>query len=188
MKVEATIHFGKKGKKKQALRAKPPVVGRTPRIAKLMALAIRFEGLIADGTVADYSELAELAQVSRARITQIMNLNLLAPELQEWLLFLPPVESGRDSITLGGLQAVCLEADCVQRSMGFNSREQGMDGAAPFVLTEKKKAATKRTGSSSTALAELSPPNKNARNRNRVHLSVVYAYGCRAPLRVLRGK
>ena len=39
MKVEATIHFGKKGKKKQAQKVKPPVVGRTPRIAKLMALA-----------------------------------------------------------------------------------------------------------------------------------------------------
>ncbi|MDX1930083.1 MAG: hypothetical protein SFV81_26385 [Pirellulaceae bacterium] len=90
MKVEATINFGKTGKKKQAQKAKPPVVGRTPRIAKLMALAIKFEGMIADGTVEDYSELAELAQVSRARITQLMNLNLLAPEIQERLLFLPP--------------------------------------------------------------------------------------------------
>ncbi len=54
MKVEATIHFGKQGRKKQAQKAKPPVVGRTTRIAKLMALAIRFEVLIADGTVSDY--------------------------------------------------------------------------------------------------------------------------------------
>ena len=111
MKVEATIHFGKKGKKKQAQKAKPPVVGRTPRIAKLMALAIRFEGLIADGSVSDYSELAELAQVSRARITQIMNLLLLAPSIQEELLFLPHVEIGRDTVTFKRLQAVCLEAE-----------------------------------------------------------------------------
>ena len=48
---------------------------------------------------------------NRARITQIMNLNLLSPQLQEALLFLPPVETGRDSVTLRGLQAVCLEVD-----------------------------------------------------------------------------
>ena len=111
MKIEATIHFGKTGKRKVIRKPKPQTVGRTPRIAKLMALAIRFEGLIADGTVCDYSEMAELAQVSRARITQIMNLNLLSPKLQETLLFLPLVENGRDSITLKELQLVCLEAD-----------------------------------------------------------------------------
>ena len=109
MKVEATIHFGKTGKKKQAQKTKPQVVGRTPRISKLMALAIRFEGLIADGTVSDYSELAELSQVSRARITQIMNLNLLAPDLQEKLLFLDQVKKGRDAVALKALEEVCLE-------------------------------------------------------------------------------
>ena len=111
MKVEATIHFGKKGKRKPVQKSKPSVIGRTPRIAKLMALAIRFEGLIADGTVSDYSELAELAQVSRARITQIMNLLLLAPDIQERVLFLPQVESGRDALTLAELQSVALEVN-----------------------------------------------------------------------------
>ena len=110
MKVEATIHFGKQGSKKQVPKSKPTVIGRTPRIAKLMALAIRFEGLIADGTVADYSELAELAHVSRARITQIMNLLLLSPDLQETVLFLPPTANGGDMLTLGYLQTIALES------------------------------------------------------------------------------
>ncbi len=111
MKVEATIHFGKQGKKKQTQKAKPPVVGRTPRIARLMALAIRFEGLIAEGTVSDYSELAELAQVSRARISQIMNLLLLAPDIQESLLFMEPVTTGRDTIILMNIQRMTLEVN-----------------------------------------------------------------------------
>ena len=76
-----------------------------------MALAVRFEGLIADGTVSDYSELAELTQVSRAQITQVMNLLLLAPNIQAMRLFLPNLELGRDSITLKRLQAACLEAN-----------------------------------------------------------------------------
>jgi hypothetical protein len=60
-----------------------------PRIARLMALAIRFEGLLRDETIQDYAELARLGQVTRARITQIMKLRLLAPDIQEQILFLP---------------------------------------------------------------------------------------------------
>lgn len=111
MKIEATIHFGKVGRRKAIRKPKPPVVGRTPRIAKLMALAIKFEGMIQRGEVADYSELAHLAQVARARMTQIMNLNLLSPVIQEELLFLPQVESGRDTMTLAQMQNVALEVN-----------------------------------------------------------------------------
>ena len=46
----------------------------------------------------DYAELARIGHVSRARVTQIMNLNFLAPDIQEDLLFLPRVERGRDPI------------------------------------------------------------------------------------------
>ncbi len=76
-----------------------------------MALAIRFEGLIADGTVSDYLELADLAQVSRARISQIVNLLLLAPDIQESLMFLPQVENGRDTLTLAEMQSLTLEVN-----------------------------------------------------------------------------
>ncbi len=36
---------------------------------------------------------------SRARLTQIMNLLWLAPDIQEEILFLPPTARGRDAIT-----------------------------------------------------------------------------------------
>jgi hypothetical protein len=52
----------------------------------LLALAVRFEGLLADGTVRDYADLARLGGVSRARITQIMSLRRLAPAIQERIL------------------------------------------------------------------------------------------------------
>ena len=63
-----------------------------PRIARLMALAIRFEGLLRDGTVRDYAELARLGRVTRARMTQIMKLHDLAPDIQEEILFLPVIK------------------------------------------------------------------------------------------------
>jgi hypothetical protein len=65
------------------------LAGRVPRIARLMALALRFEHLVQSGTVRHYAELARLGQVSRARVTQIMNLLHLAPDIQEAILFLP---------------------------------------------------------------------------------------------------
>jgi len=61
----------------------------TPRISSLMGLAIHMQELVDRGEVADYADLARLAHVTRARITQIMNLLRLAPDIQEQLLFLP---------------------------------------------------------------------------------------------------
>jgi hypothetical protein len=85
--------------------------GRIPRISKLMALAIRFDQLIRDGVVANQAEIARLGFVSRARVTQIMDLLNLAPEIQETLLFLPRVERGKDPVTERELRAVVAEAD-----------------------------------------------------------------------------
>ncbi len=64
-----------------------------PRIARLMALAIRFEGMLRNHTIRDYAELARLGRVTRARITQIMKLLDLAPDIQEQVLFLPTISS-----------------------------------------------------------------------------------------------
>jgi hypothetical protein len=63
-----------------------PTPDRLPRITKMMALAIRLDHLIKTGQVIDQAELARLGHVSRARLTQIMDLNLLAPEIQEEIL------------------------------------------------------------------------------------------------------
>ena len=57
-----------------------------PRMRRLLALALKMEQMIQEGTVKNYSELAHLGQVSRARITQVMNLLQLAPDIQEEIL------------------------------------------------------------------------------------------------------
>jgi recombinase len=76
-----------KGRMAEATARAGPAPDRSPRITRLMALAVKFEGLIQQGVVKDYAELARLGQVSRARITQIMNLLNLAPDIQEEILF-----------------------------------------------------------------------------------------------------
>ena len=51
-----------------------------------MALAIKFQDMVDRGEVRDYADLARLGHVTRARMSQIMNLLLLAPDIQEALL------------------------------------------------------------------------------------------------------
>jgi len=104
--VTRKIHFTFKSRRKQAVLGPPPErpevpkpVGRIPRVSKLMALAIRFERLLREGKVAGHTELARLAHVTQPRMTQIMNLLYLAPDIQEEILHLPPVTQGRDPIT-----------------------------------------------------------------------------------------
>ena len=75
----------KSGQSDQVSAAGSP--SRIPRIARLMALAIKFETMVERGEVRDYADLARLGYVTRARITQIMNLLMLAPDIQEQLLF-----------------------------------------------------------------------------------------------------
>jgi len=80
--------------------------GNIPRVAKLLALAVRFEKLVKRGDIQDYADLARLGYVTRARITQIMNLLNLAPDIQEDILFLPNTMKGRDPILEKDLRPV----------------------------------------------------------------------------------
>jgi len=111
--------------------------GRVPRVARLMALAIRFEHLVRTGQVAGYSHLARLGRVSRARISQVMNLLLLAPDIQEEILFLPRVLYGRDPVQMQHLQPIALEWDwgrqrrrwaCLLRDLLPQEKESGKTG------------------------------------------------------------
>jgi len=76
-----------------------------------MALAIRFEGLITRGEVRDYAELSCLGHVSRARVTQIMNLLNLAPDIQEEILFLPRTVEGADPIVERHVRPIMAEVN-----------------------------------------------------------------------------
>lgn len=89
----------------------PVEPGRIPRIAKLMALAIRFEEKLQQGHVRDMAHLARLGHVSRARLTQIMNLRLLAPDIQEELLRLPRTLKGRAPIKYHDVVPIIQDSD-----------------------------------------------------------------------------
>ena len=133
--IAGTIHFGRRGKAKELRVGPTPAplpTGRVPRVARLMALALKFEGLVRSGAVTDYAELARLGHVTRARLTQIMNLTLLAPDIQEALLFLPRVEQGRDPLVLRDLQTMAVTLD-------WHKQRKAWAGLLATVQGEKSK-------------------------------------------------
>lgn len=115
-RIEFKVHFeaSRRGRKRAVVGVKPAAPaqpGNLPRVTRLMALAIRFDQLIRDGEVADYADIARLGHVTRARVTQIMNLLHLAPDIQEAILNLPRVERGHDPLTERDLRPIAAIVD-----------------------------------------------------------------------------
>jgi hypothetical protein len=86
----------RRGRALPAFRLRPAkeTLTRPPRLARLLALAHKLDGVVRTGQVKDYAELARLAHISSARIGQIVVLGLLAPAIQEHILFLPAEKAG----------------------------------------------------------------------------------------------
>jgi len=94
-------------------------------LARLMALAIRLDGLMQTGAIKDYATLARLGHVSRARITQILNLVHLAPDLQEAILFLDQDLIDAARVTLGTLQPLTALLDWSQQRRAWRKLRGG---------------------------------------------------------------
>lgn len=86
--------------------APEPAAGpRVPAVASTLALAHALQAMIDRGDVRDQAELAERLGFTRARITQILDLTLLAPDIQTEILF--AIEnSGRDRVTERDLRRI----------------------------------------------------------------------------------
>ena len=94
--------------------------GKIPRISRLMALAIHCDELLRTGLVANQSALAEHAQITPARLTQILTLLNLAPDIQEELLFLPRTTAGRGEIQEKDVRRIAMELDWEKQRKKWN--------------------------------------------------------------------
>jgi hypothetical protein len=90
-----------------------PVIptGRVPRISRLLALAHHCFRLVQSGAIINQSELAHFGQISTTRITPIIWLDNLAPDIQEEILFLPRTTHGRDAIKEAELRPIAKTLD-----------------------------------------------------------------------------
>lgn len=104
-----------RGRKTVEKGAKPlaPAVpeGRVPKLARLLALALKLDSQLRGGAFTDHAQLAALGRVSRARISQIVSLAYLAPDIQEAILFLPRTVRGRDPVILHDVLPIAAEVD-----------------------------------------------------------------------------
>jgi hypothetical protein len=85
----------------------PAPQGRPPRIARVLALAHRLDGLMKEGKAKRYRELAEAGGITPTRLSQILVLVALAPDIQEYILFLSPGEA--DGIIEARLRKIARE-------------------------------------------------------------------------------
>jgi hypothetical protein len=97
------IYFakGRHGRKKICIGEPPPELppeGQLLRITRLMALAIHYQACLENGTYENQADIARKGLVSQMRVSHLMELNMLAPAIQEELLFWPKKTRGRDPI------------------------------------------------------------------------------------------
>ncbi len=102
-----TVNFGQTAPR----RATRAATGRIPRVTRTLALAHKIDGMIRAGELRDLADAARAVGVTRARMTQVVNLLLLAPEIQEAILDLPSVTKGRDPVSERGLRGIVAESD-----------------------------------------------------------------------------
>jgi hypothetical protein len=109
--VSGALHRVRRGRGK-GFSAKPPAEPsrRPARVALTLALAHQIQRAIDRGEFRDQAEAARRLGVTRARLTQILDLTLLAPDLQEAILFLD-VEV-RLSIPTEGASRNAVRATC----------------------------------------------------------------------------
>jgi hypothetical protein len=88
---------------------------KRPRIVRLLKRARDFRRMLDTGVVASQADLARRFHVTRARVTQLLNLLRLAPDLQETLLSLPVGTSGR-LVNERGLRQACELDHAAQRA------------------------------------------------------------------------
>ena len=135
LKVTYRVHVAQRGQRLRLMEGAPPEPasepepqGTIPRVSRLLALAHHIQELLDTGQVKDLAEVARRGRVTRARVTQIMNLLLLAPDIQEEILFLPPTKKGKDPIALRGIRRVLGEPSFTRQRNLWRGIGQEMRG------------------------------------------------------------
>jgi hypothetical protein len=118
---EARNTARKSGRKPAGETNREPAGPQLPRITRLMALAIQLQGLKHEHADLSDQDLARLGHVSAPRLTQILNLLHLAPDLQERLLWLEPNPKGRDRVHEPALRRLTKLYDWRQQRLAFEA-------------------------------------------------------------------
>gem|GEM_PF-4401761 len=98
------------------------------------------------GAVNDQAELAGLGHVTRAQLTQIMNLVNLVPGIQEEVLRLPPIEHDHDRITGRDLQPIVAVSDWDKQRQMWNQMKPQVARQVLSSIDHSCQVATRPSG------------------------------------------
>jgi hypothetical protein len=109
--AQATVSYAVDFARPPRTRAAPERPARVLRVARLLALAHQIDSMVRSGEYVDLADAARRLGLTRARVTQMANLTLLAPEIQEAILAWPPITEGRDPVTERTLRVIVAVPD-----------------------------------------------------------------------------
>jgi hypothetical protein len=98
---------------------KPPRESRTPRVVELLRKAIEWQALLESGEARNQAAIARRESITRARVTQVMGMLRLAPEIQEHILSMPDMVR-RPAVTERSLRPIA-ELDAEDQAGAFKS-------------------------------------------------------------------
>lgn len=77
-----------------------------PKIQALLQLAYQMKGRLDENPGTSQTALAKEMEISRVRVTQILNLLRLAPEIQQYIMAMPPTMAKRGAVTENRLRCL----------------------------------------------------------------------------------
>jgi len=99
---------------------KPPKEPRTPRVVDLLRKAIEWQALLESGDAPNQAAIIRREGITRARVTQVMGMLRLAPEIQQQVLSLPDIVR-RPAITERALRPIAQIENHEQQVASFHS-------------------------------------------------------------------
>jgi hypothetical protein len=115
IEIQFPLHTPLRSVAPETAETAPPEPGRLPRVTRVLALAIQFQEMLRTGEVCDCADLARLAGLTRERISQIMKLAWLAPDIQLEVLYFPPVSGVHFPVRERALRAISDRMDWVEQ-------------------------------------------------------------------------
>ena len=98
---------------------------RYPRIVQVVALAIHFQDMMDRGEIRNHADLARLGCISRERVSQVMMLAWLAPDIQQQVLGLPKTPGGRFPVSETALRTIARVASWAEQRTRWGGLAQG---------------------------------------------------------------
>ena len=117
---------------------KPTPVHRPVKVAQQLALAHHLQRAIDRGVIVDRATLARKLDLTGARITQLLDLTLLAPDVQEAVLALEAVD-GAEPMTERALRAVAHAGTWTEQRTRYLAEFSGILNGKPLTVSDGRR-------------------------------------------------